>query len=319
MDDPMLSPVIVEVAHAPSPQADLVAGHVAPAAVAQAHAAPSRKRQGTVVVHGGNPAAPAVTTRAPSANAAVRSRPAAQKAGNAADVKRRKVPASRKPPYSTSDFTPPPPRKECDKWKLIDTESPPKRGSLVNMDEDEDDDGPRNLHKPDGDKKTKEKMKREQEAASLREKIDAMVQSNELMLLKSLEIKKELAEKKVKEKQEKWQMLKEEGLHKAAIEERKARASETKLMSLLLAEENKIMSMNRNDIDDITKTWHDMARREILKSRMVASTGLCSSSGDVFSAPYGANVDDFGAGVGTSDKGGFGGADQPQYGLHSAE
>ena len=89
---------------------------------------------------------------------------------------------------------------KCEKWKLIDKESPLKRGSLTNMDEDEDDDGPRNLHKPDGDKKTKEKMKREQEASSLREKIDAMVQSNELMLLKSLEIKKELAEKKEKEK-----------------------------------------------------------------------------------------------------------------------
>ncbi|EMS60361.1 ALA-interacting subunit 1 [Triticum urartu] len=45
-------------------------------------------------------------------------------------------------------------------------------------------------------------------------------------------------------------------------------------MSMLLAEENKIMSMNRNDMDDLTKTWHDMARREILKRRMVASAGL---------------------------------------------
>uniref|UniRef100_A0A8I7BB95 No apical meristem-associated C-terminal domain-containing protein n=1 Tax=Hordeum vulgare subsp. vulgare TaxID=112509 RepID=A0A8I7BB95_HORVV len=162
-------------------------------------------------------------------------------------------------------------------------------------------------------------MKREQEAASLREKIDAMVQSNELMLLKSLEIKKELDEKKTKEKQEKWQMLKEEGLRKAAIEKQKARTSETKSMSLLLVEENKIMSMNRNDMDDLTKTWHDMARREILKRRMVASTGACSSSGDVFSAPYAANVDDFSAGVGTSVGCGFGGADELQYGLHSAE
>ena len=89
---------------------------------------------------------------------------------------------------------------KCEKWKLIDKESPSKRGSLTNMDEDEDDDAPRNLHKPDGDKKTKEKMKREQEASSLTEKIDAMLQSNESMLLKSLEIKKELAEKKAKEK-----------------------------------------------------------------------------------------------------------------------
>ena len=187
------------------------------------------------------------------------------------------------------------------------------------MDEDEDDDGPRNLHKPDGDKKTREKIKREQEASSLREKIYAMVQSNELMLLKSLEIKKELAEKNAKEKQEKWQMLKEEGLRKAAIEERKARASENKSMSLLLAEENKIMSMNRNDMDDVTKTWHDMARREILKRRMVASACPCSSSGDVFSAPYGGNVDDFGAGVGTSDGGGYDGAEELQDGLHGAE
>ena len=49
-----------------------------------------------------------------------------------------------------------------------------------------------------------------------------MVQSTESMLLKSLEIKKELAEKKAKEKQEKWQLLKEEGLRKAAIKERRA-------------------------------------------------------------------------------------------------
>ena len=49
-------------------------------------------------------------------------------------------------------------------------------------------------------------------------------------------------------------MFKEEGLRKAAIEERKAHASENKSLSLLLAEENKIMSMNRNDMDDVTKT-----------------------------------------------------------------
>ena len=136
------------------------------------------------------------------------------------------------------------------------------------------------------------------------------------------DFEEELAEKKAKEKQKKWQMLKEEGLRKAAIEERKARACENKSMSLLLAEENKIMSMNRNDMDDLTKTWHDMARREILKKRMVASAGPWSSSGDVFSGSYGANVDDFGAGVGTSvptNGCGFSDADELQYGLHGAE
>ena len=143
--------------------------------------------------------------------------------------------------------------KGCDKWKLIDKESPPKRGSLTNMDEDEDADGPRNLNKPDGDKKTNEMIKREHEALSLGDKIDAMVQSNELMLAKTLETKKELAEKKAREKKEKWQLLKDEALRKAAIEERRAHAAENKAMSKLLAEENRIMTMNRNDMDDITK------------------------------------------------------------------
>ncbi|KAE8793849.1 Lactation elevated protein 1 [Hordeum vulgare] len=92
--------------------------------------------------------------------------------------------------------------KNCDKWKLIDKESPSKKGSLTNMDEDEDDDGPRNLNKPDVDKKTKEKIKMEHQASSLRDKIYAMVQSNELMLAKYLETKIELAKKKAREKQE---------------------------------------------------------------------------------------------------------------------
>ena len=149
---------------------------------------------------------------------------------------------------------------------------------------------------------------------------------NELMLLKSLEIKKELAEKKAKEKQEKWQVLKEEGLRKAAIEERRARAAENKAMSKLLAEENKIMTMNHNDMDDLTKEWHDMARREILKRRMVASASACYSAGDVFSTGIGTNVADafsapaidFAARVETSAGGGLGGCDDLD-GLGGAE
>ena len=103
----MLSPVTVEVAHAPSPQVDLVAGHVGPAAVAQAQAVPARKRQGNVVVQGGNPATPAAMARAPGANAAARSRPAAEKVGKVAGVKRRKIPATKKTPSSSSHSIPP--------------------------------------------------------------------------------------------------------------------------------------------------------------------------------------------------------------------
>ncbi|KAE8819034.1 Lactation elevated protein 1 [Hordeum vulgare] len=135
--------------------------------------------------------------------------------------------------------------KDCDKWKLIDRESPSKRGSLTNMDEDEDD-GSRNLNKHDGDKKTKEKIKREHEASTLRDKIDTMVQSNEVLLAKSLEAKIELSEKNARDKQERPKLLKD-------VEERRARAAENKTMANLLAEENSIMTLNRNGMDDINK------------------------------------------------------------------
>ncbi|KAE8787256.1 hypothetical protein D1007_38874 [Hordeum vulgare] len=113
-----------------------------------------------------------------------------------------------------------------------------------------------------------------------------MMQSNEVLVIKILEAKKELPEKKAREKQEKWLLFKEEGLRKAATEEMKALTEENKALAKLLAEENKIMTMDRNEMDDIIKEWHDMARRKILKTRMMA-----------------ARCDGFGAGGGMSGGG----------------
>ena len=115
-------------------------------------------------------------------------------------------------------------------------------------------------------------------------------------------------------------------MRKAAIEGRRARAAKNKAMSKLLAEENEIMTLNRNDIDDLTKEWHDMARREILKRRMVVSASACYSAGGGFGAGFGTKVadafsapaDDFSAGVGTSARGGFGGSDE-LHGLDGTE
>ena len=84
---------------------------------------------------------------------------------------------------------------------MIDKESPSKRGALTKIDDDdEDDDGPRNKNKADGNKKAKYKIKKEAEASSLRDKLDHMVKSNELLVIKTLEAKTELAEKKAQEK-----------------------------------------------------------------------------------------------------------------------
>ncbi|KAE8790124.1 TGACG-sequence-specific DNA-binding protein TGA-2.1 [Hordeum vulgare] len=88
-------------------------------------------------------------------------------------------------------------------------------------------------------------------------------------------------------------------------------------MAKLLAEENKIMTLNRDDMDDITKEWHDMVRRDILKWRMVAAAGGCFNAGDVFPTGVGTSAADafsapnytFGAGVGTSAGDELGGGD----------
>ncbi|KAE8813746.1 TGACG-sequence-specific DNA-binding protein TGA-2.1 [Hordeum vulgare] len=88
-------------------------------------------------------------------------------------------------------------------------------------------------------------------------------------------------------------------------------------MSKLLAEENKMMTLNHDDMDDITKEWHEMARRDILKRRIVAAVGGCFGAGDVFPSGVGTSATDafsapgyaFGAGVETSVGDKVGGSD----------
>ncbi|KAE8818798.1 hypothetical protein D1007_03399 [Hordeum vulgare] len=86
------SHVNVEVTHAQSPTMDLVTGHVAPA-VAQGTNAPARKRQGKVVVQGGNPSGPVVKAHARGATAAARCAwPPAEKMSKVSSMKWKKVP-----------------------------------------------------------------------------------------------------------------------------------------------------------------------------------------------------------------------------------
>ena len=149
-----------------------------------------------------------------------------------------------------------------------------KKGNFTNIEYDDVPLRGINKDKPDGNKKAKEKLKKQAEASSLREKIDHMVQSNEMMVAKTLEEKKLLAEKKAQDKQEKWQILREEGLRKAFIEERRAVAEENKFVAKLLAEiKNNIMMMNQDYMDYLTLEWHDIARKEILERWKQAMTG----------------------------------------------
>ena len=44
------------------------------------------------------------------------------------------------------------------------------------------------------------------------------------------------------------------------MEERRVIVEENKSTAKLLAEENKILFMNRDEMDELAKEWHDMAR-----------------------------------------------------------
>ena len=110
--------------------------------------------------------------------------------------------------------------KNSKKWKLKEQQQ--KMVQITKIENDEDDDasqGGSNKNKPGDNMKAKEKLKKQTESSSLREKIDHMVQSNMMTVTKTPEAKMLLAEKKAQEKQERWQLFWEEGTCKAAIEE----------------------------------------------------------------------------------------------------
>ncbi|KAE8794272.1 putative methionyl-tRNA synthetase [Hordeum vulgare] len=83
-----------------------------------------------------------------------------------------------------------------DKWKLRDQETAPKKSAMLRMDDSEDEEKERNLGKPEGTKKGKQRMKMEGEASSLREKMEQMMKAREELTSKTLETKILITEKK---------------------------------------------------------------------------------------------------------------------------
>jgi hypothetical protein len=124
------------------------------------------------------------------------------------------------------------------------------KGSLIQLGGDDSDvsGGGRNKDKPDGNKKVKDKRRKQDEASSLRNKIDDMVKSKEMLTNKTLESKMLMAEMKNQENQAKWQAFSKDEMRKAAVEEMRAHAEE-KVMAKLIAEVNKILMMDPTTID----------------------------------------------------------------------
>ncbi|KAK1628976.1 hypothetical protein QYE76_003291 [Lolium multiflorum] len=73
------------------------------------------------------------------------------------------------------------------KWKLRDNEPKCKKEALLTMDDEAEDMSGRNTGKPEGNKKAKERVKVELEAASFREKLDQLMKSKEALTMKTLE------------------------------------------------------------------------------------------------------------------------------------
>nr|XP_051190215.1 glutathione S-transferase T3-like [Lolium perenne] len=160
-----------------------------------------------------------------------------------------------------------------EKWKLRDKEAPPARGDLERLDDDEDDviATKRNSGRPDGNKRAKDKLRKEAEAAGLRDKIEEMLRSKELLVNNSLAEKRAIAEMKSQEKQAKWDILRQDEMRKTSVEEKRAMAEENRAMAELIAQENKVMMMDPSTMDAFTKEWWDLSRMEILARRRAAA------------------------------------------------
>jgi hypothetical protein len=99
----------------------------------------------------------------------------------------------------------------CEKCKSRDQELKPKKGTLLELDDSEDENEGRDKDKPEGNKKAKERIKHEVEAANLSKKIEEMVKSKEVYMYKALQAKMVMADKKIAINQARWQTVDAEG------------------------------------------------------------------------------------------------------------
>ncbi|XP_071683241.1 uncharacterized protein [Lolium perenne] len=120
------------------------------------------------------------------------------------------------------------------KWKLRDNEPKCKKEALLTMDDEAEDMSGRNTGKPEGNKKAKERVKVELEAASFREKLDHLMKSKEALTMKMLETKLLITEKKNEVKLAKVQARREDAKFKAELDMKMIAAKEAKAMKELL-------------------------------------------------------------------------------------
>nr|XP_051221656.1 uncharacterized protein LOC127339901 [Lolium perenne] len=149
------------------------------------------------------------------------------------------------------------------KWKLRDNKPKCKKEALLTMDDESEDMSGRNTGKPEGNKKAKERVKVELEAASFREKLDQLMKSKEAMTMKTLETKLIITDKKSVVKLAKVQARKELDMKMIA-------AKEAKAMKELLAEEREIMMMRTDGMDEDQLAWWKETKADIIARQKAA-------------------------------------------------
>jgi hypothetical protein len=156
------------------------------------------------------------------------------------------------------------------KWKLRDEEVAPKKATMVALDDTEDEKDCRNADKPEGDKKAKERLSLEGEAALLRDKFDQIMKSKEVIATKTLETKRVIIETKKEVSLAKLEASREEARSKAKLEETRINVKKDKATKQLLAEEREIMMMNTKDMNEIQLEWWKETTAEITARRRAA-------------------------------------------------
>jgi hypothetical protein len=117
-----------------------------------------------------------------------------------------------------------------------------KKGAFTILDDDESDtEGGRNKGKLDKRKKANDKERKLAKVASLRDKIDDMMKSKEVLVEKTMQTKMIITNKKLEEKNTRWKVLREDEACRAAFEERRVIVKEKRDMTELIAKEYRIM------------------------------------------------------------------------------
>ncbi|KAI5000134.1 hypothetical protein ZWY2020_004723 [Hordeum vulgare] len=121
---------------------------------------------------------------------------------------------------------------------------------MLRMDDSEDEEEERNLGKPEGTKKGKQRVNMEGEASSLRGEMEKMMKAREELTRKTLETKLLITEKKKEVKLAQVEARREDAKRKADLEERMIKVKEAKAWKELMVEEKENMMMSKKDMDE---------------------------------------------------------------------